>query len=68
MAKLLEEFGKWFLNAGLIVFATFVIQPFRDEKFEVADFLWALSALVSLLAFGGLLLYLSSKVRSKNGV
>lgn len=58
MAKLLEEFGKWFLNGGLIVFATFVIQPFRDEKFEVVDFL-ALSALVSLLAFGGLLLYLS---------
>ena len=64
MDRVLEEFGKWFLNAGLVVFATFVLKPFRDTSFSVSEFLAALTALASLLAFGGVLLYLSKRVRS----
>ena len=63
MDKVLEEFGKWFLHAGLIVFATFVLKPFKDGRFSMSEFLASLVALASLLAFGGILLYLSKKVR-----
>jgi len=63
MDRVLEEFGKWFLP-GLIVFATFVIKPFKDGYFSVAEFAVSLVALLSLLAFGGILLYLSKRVRN----
>lgn len=66
MDKLLEEFGKWFLNFALAVSIAFVIQPLAKGNITLAIAAKAIAVILIFLAFGGVLLYLSKKVGRKN--
>ena len=66
MEKLLEEFGKWFLNFALAVSIAFVVQPLAKGDISLETTLKAVLVIFIFLAFGGFLLYLSKKVGSGN--
>lgn len=62
MDKLLEKFGKWFLNFALAVSIAFVIQPLAKGNITSEIAAKAIAVILIFLAFGGILLYLSKKV------
>ena len=62
MKKVLEEFGKWFLNSSIGILIALIIQPIAQGKFNKDIALIGASAIVLFLFFGAILLYLSSKI------
>ena len=66
MDKLLEEFGKWFLNFALAISIAFVIQPLAKGSITLEIATKAVVVILIFLAFGGVLLYLSKKVGREN--
>ena len=61
MKKVLEEFGKWFINSSIGILIALIVQPIAQGKFDKDIALVGASSMVLFLFFGGLLLYLSSK-------
>lgn len=61
MDRVLEESGKWFLNASLVVFATLIIQPIAQDKVEPAFVVKAGVSMAVMFAVGAVLLYLSKR-------
>ncbi len=68
MEKVLEESGKWFLNASLIIFATLIVQPIAQEKVKTEFVIKAGISIIILFAIGLILLYLSKKKEENNGL
>ena len=66
MDKLLEEFGKWFLNFALAVSIAFVIQPLAKGSITLEIATKAIGVILIFLAFGGVLLYPSKRVGREN--
>jgi len=64
LAKPLEEFGKWFLNIGLITIAGLIIQPVVKGN---ASFVWEgtfLAIMFAVVGFG--LIFLSELLRKED--
>ncbi len=66
MDGVLREFGKWFLHFALAVSVTFIIQPLSQGVLDLATTFKAVGVVLLFLAFGGVLLYLSKKVGSRD--
>jgi len=62
MERVVEDFGKWFLNLALALAIGLIIQPLAKGTFDLGAALKTLSVIAILLAFGGTFLYLSTKV------
>jgi len=65
MERVLEEFGKWFLHFALGVAITLIVQPISKGSIDLYTTAKAVSVVIIFLAIGGILLYLSFKVRGK---
>jgi len=68
MDRVLEESGKWFLHVALAVVVTFLFQPISQGKLDLKTFILALLTTAVFFALGNLLLYLSKRVRRKDGI
>jgi len=64
LAKPLEEFGKWFLNAGLAFLVGLVIQPF--VKGESSYILIGLGALIIVVPTGLALILISELLKKED--
>lgn len=65
MERVLEEFDKWFLHFALGVAIILIVQPIPKGGIDLSTTFKVISVVVIFLAIGGVLLYLSSKVRTK---
>jgi len=64
VGRVLEEFGKWFLHVALALAISFVIKPLSEGKIFGTEGMAALAGTIVFLVIGGILLYLSTKLRS----
>ena len=62
MERVLEEFGKWFLNLALALAIGLIIQPLAKGEISLSTTVWVIVLIIFLLAVGNAMLYLSTKV------
>ena len=62
MKKVLEEFGKWFLNFALAIGVALILQPIAKGEFHWDTALLGLLTMFAFLFFAYRLLYISSKM------
>ncbi len=62
MGKVLEEFGRWFLNLALAIGVALILQPIAKGEFRLDTAFWGLLTMLVLLFFAYRFLYLSSKI------
>jgi len=62
MKKVLEEFGKWFLNFALAIGVALILQPIAKGEFHQDTAFFGLLTMLAFLFFAYRLLYLSSKI------
>jgi len=61
MKKVLEEFGKWFINSSIGILIALIVQPIAQGKFDKHIALLGAGTICLFLFFGDLLLFLSAK-------
>ena len=62
MGKVLEEFGKWFMNASLGILIALIVQPIAQGKFDKTVGFLGFITIIVFFSFGFTFLYLSSKI------
>jgi len=65
MEKVLEEFGKWFLNLALALAIGLIIHPLAKGNLSLSTTLWVIGLIIFLLIVGNTMLYLSTQVGGK---
>jgi len=64
LSKVLEELGKWFLNAGLLFLGGLVIQPFVKGNNSL---IWkGLIAILISVPLGAVLIWISETIKGDN--